>query len=75
MVSLEAFLGHQYLVEVLIEVTGSIPLPIQFFIFVGNVMDSKAYSLFKLNVSHLESPNLYGIVHCFWNLTPCSMGG
>jgi hypothetical protein len=44
-----------HLVDVLIAATGSDHLPIMTSILVGHVVDSKPSSLFKLNVSHLES--------------------
>jgi hypothetical protein len=59
---------------VLIEATGSDHLPIQTSISVGNVVDSKPSSLFKMNVAHLESLDFCALVHRVWNLVPQPIG-
>ena len=52
-----SFSGSMQPVDVLIDATGSDHLPILTSISVGHVVDSKA-SLFKLNVYHMDSPDL-----------------
>jgi len=56
------FFGRLHPVDVLIEVTISDHFLIQNFILVGHAVDLKPSSLFKLNFSHLESPDFHAYV-------------
>lgn len=68
------FSGNMRPVNVLIEATGSDDIPIQTSISVGHVVDLNPSSLYKLNVSHLDSPDFRALVHRVWNLVPRPIG-
>ena len=39
------------------------------------MIDLKPSTLYKLNVSHLDSPDLHALCHHVWNLGPCPIDG
>jgi len=60
--------SDRHFIGVLIETTKLDHFPIMSSIVNRNVMDYKPSSFFKLNVSHLHSPNLKYIFHNLWNI-------
>ena len=59
------FIGSIHPIDVFIEAVGSGHFPIHTSILVGEVMDLIPFSLFKFNVSHLDSPYFHALVHHF----------
>jgi len=57
-----SFSGMLCPMDVLMNVTGFDHFPISFVIIVGNSIDSTHSTLFKLNVSHLESIDFHALV-------------
>ena len=69
-----SFFGDRHRIDVLVATTSSDHLPIFSLILVGNVLDSKPSTLFKLNVSHLDSLNFRAVIHIVCNLVPRPCG-
>ena len=58
----------------LIEVIDLNHRPICTSILMGHVVDSKHLSLYKINFSHLDSPNFHSFVHQVCNLVLSLLG-
>jgi hypothetical protein len=61
-------------VDVFIAPTGSYIIHITTSISIGNVVELKLSSLFKINVSYIESADFQALVHSVWKLIPCLRG-